>query len=300
MATDNIAGPGTWWEGARQWIRSSGIVPRRAPRIGLALGGGFARGIAHVGVLRSFERHRIPIHCIGGVSAGSMVAAAYASGATPDEIESVARTMRFSDVARWKFSKLGLAGSDPMVEFLRRLLKVFTFEEMKIALAVVASDLNAGVPAVFRDKGDVILPIRASCSYPGLFQPVRFMNHCLVDGMVTMDIPAAPLRRMGATHVISVNLPQPTEGIDPQNMLSVVTRCFQVMTGRMESQWRRYSSLVISPQVAEVGWNSFESVQQLVAAGEHAAEIAIPTIRKWFPAQAPATAGPVTQPVVAA
>ena len=130
---------------------------------------------------------------------------------------------------------------------------------MRIPLAVVASDLTAGAPAVFRDKGDVVMPIRASCSYPGLFQPVRYMNHCLVDGMISMDVPAAPLRRMGATHVVSVALPMPTETVDPQNMLSVVTRCFQIMNARTESQWRRHSNLVITPDVKDIGWNSFEN-----------------------------------------
>ncbi len=191
--------------------------------------------------------------------------------------------MRFSDVARWRISWQGLVGSDPMTQFLRRLLKVFEFERMKIPLAVIASDLNAGAPAVFRDKGDVVLPIRASCSYPGLFQPVRYMNHSLVDGMISMDVPAAPLRRMGATHVVSVAIPMPAETVDPQNMLSVVTRCFQIMNGRTEAQWRRYSNVVISPDVKDVSWNSFESAHQLIEAGADAARAALPQILRWFP-----------------
>jgi NTE family protein len=274
-------GTGTWWEGARQWIRTGSIISRREPRIGLALGGGFARGIAHVGVLRVFEQERIPIHFISGVSAGSIVASAFASGTSSEEIENVARGMRFSDVARWRLSWEGLMGSDPMTQFLRKILKAFEFERMKIPLAVIASDLNAGAPAVFRDKGDVIMPIRASCSYPGLFQPVRYMNHCLVDGMITMDVPAAPLRRMGATHVV------PAETVDPHNMLSVVTRCFQIMNGRTESQWRRHSNAVISPEVKDVGWNSFESARVLIEAGERATRMVLPQILKWFPERAP-------------
>jgi NTE family protein len=272
----------SWWSGARRWIQTGQLTGRAHPKIGLALGGGFARGIAHVGVLRVFEQAKIPLSFISGVSAGSIVASAFASGSTSDEIESVARTMRFSDVARWRFSTRGLVGSDPMTKFLARVLKVFEFEKMKIPLAVIASDLNAGAPAVFRDKGDVVLPIRASCSYPGLFQPVRYMNHCLVDGMISMDVPAAPLRRMGATHVISVALPTPTETVDPQNMLSVVTRCFQIMNARTESQWRRYSNLVITPDVKEIGWNSFESAALLVEAGEKAARLVLPQIQRWF------------------
>ncbi|HML16863.1 MAG TPA: patatin-like phospholipase family protein [Bryobacteraceae bacterium] len=274
-------GIGNWWSGARRWIQTP-VIGRAQPKLGLALGGGFARGIAHVGVLRVFEQAKIPLHFISGVSAGSIVASAFASGSTADEIESVARKMRFSDVARWRLSTRGLVGSDPMTQFLARVLKVFEFEKMKIPLAVVASDLNAGAPAVFKDRGDVVLPIRASCSYPGLFQPVRYMNHCLVDGMISMDVPAAPLRRMGATHVISVALPLPTETVDPQNMLSVVTRCFQIMTARTESQWRRHSNLVITPDVKEIAWNSFESAGALVQAGERAARQVLPQILRWF------------------
>lgn len=278
-------GSGNWWEEARRWIKTSPLNSQREVRIGLALGGGFARGIAHVGVLRVLEQEKIPIHCIAGVSSGSIVASAFASGSSSDEIERVARTMRFSDIARWRLSRNGLVGSDPMTQFLARLLKTFNFEKMLIPLAVVASDLTAGAPVVFRDKGDVVLPIRASCSYPGLFQPVRYLDHCLVDGMISMDVPAAPLRRMGATHVVSVVLPTPNETVDPQNMLSVVSRCFQILNARTEAQWRRYSNVVICPEVKDVRWNAFESAQQLIEAGERAARAALPHIRKWFPAR---------------
>src|SRR5713101_9883606 len=98
----------TWWSGARQWIRTNSFTLRRETRLGLALGGGFARGISHVGVLRVFEQEHIPIHCISGVSAGSIVAAAFASGCSTDEIEQAARGMRLSDLARWTISTRGL------------------------------------------------------------------------------------------------------------------------------------------------------------------------------------------------
>src|SRR5438876_5648389 len=114
------------------------------PRIGLALGGGFARGIAHAGVLRVFERHGIPIHCITGVSAGSIVAAAYASGTPPEDIGSAACSMRFGDVARWSLSRMGFVVSKRMTPFLHRLLKHYRFEEMGIPLGVVATDLCTG------------------------------------------------------------------------------------------------------------------------------------------------------------
>lgn len=267
-----------WMQDVGKWA-SGAPRPSHPPRFGLALGGGFARGIAHVGVLRVLEQEGVPIDYIAGVSAGSIVAAAYASGASPSEIESAARTMRFKDIARWTISRFGFAGSERMAVFLQRLLKVYKFEEMRIPLAVVASDVCNGRPVVFRDIGDVTVPIRASCAYPGLFMPIRDRGRCLVDGMVSMEIPAQPLRQMGATHVISVALPTP-EAFDPESMFSVVNRCFQVMSARTEREWRRFSSVVISPEISNFEWDNFASCHELVAAGERAAKAALPEIRR--------------------
>jgi NTE family protein len=273
------------------WDPIGGLLSRisrrqalQEPRIGLALGGGFARGIAHIGVLRVFEQQGIPIHAIAGVSAGAMVAAAYASGSSPNEIELIGRSMKFSDVARWTLNRLGLAGSDRMISFLGRLLKCNRFEDMKMPLAVVATDLATGSPVVFREKGEVIGPIRASCSFPGLFLPLRYDNRYLIDGFVSMEVPAKPLKSMGCTHVISVNIPNGREAVDPSSMFSVIGRCFQVMSYRLEGEWRRYSNLVIEPDCAEVGWDGFASAHKLIETGEKAAFAAIAEIRRWLPA----------------
>jgi NTE family protein len=126
------------------------------------LGGGFARGIAHAGVLEVFEKNDIPIHCITGVSAGSIVAAAYASGVAAKEIARVGCSMRFGDVSSWTLCRMGFLGSERKQRFLQRLLKLYRFEEMRIPLGVIASDLCAGEAVAFRDQGDVFLPIRAS------------------------------------------------------------------------------------------------------------------------------------------
>ena len=194
------------------------------PKIGLALGGGFARGIAHAGVLDVFERNGIPIHCITGVSAGSIVAAAYASGAAVAEIAHAGCAMRFGDVARWSLCRLGFVVSERMKRFLERLLKAYRFEEMRIPLGVLATDLCTGQPVCFRDSGDVFLPIRASCSYPGLFQPVRCDGRLLVDGAMSMEMPARLARSLGATHVISVHLPAQAPDKAPSNVFQVSVR----------------------------------------------------------------------------
>ena len=259
------------------------------PKIGLALGGGFARGVAHVGVLRVLEREGIPVHCIAGVSAGSIVASAYASGASLDEIAKVACAMRFTDVARWSICRLGLVGSERMAAFLKRLLKTFRFEDMKIPLGVLATDVGTGEPVIFSDKGDVIVPIRASCSYPGLFQPIRHHDRLLVDGAMSVEVPALLARKMGATHVISVALPMQAPAVVPSNMLQVVNRCFQILQHRAEDTWRRHSDLIISPDVTRVEWDGFKSGKEMIRAGELAAEAALPQIRKWLePAKRPA------------
>ena len=279
---------------ARQWW--DGTPP--TPQIGLALGGGFARGITHLGVLRVFEEHGIQVKYLSGVSAGSIVAAGYASGTPLAEIERIARKMRFKDVAGWTLSRLGLVDSERMTPFLKRLLKVYNFEEMPIPLAIVASDLSSGESAIFRGKGDALLPIRASCAYPGMFPPIRHNGRLLVDGMVTMDVPAPPLRTMGATHVIAVSLPSPAEAFDPQNMLSVINRSFQVLTQRTESQWRRSADLVLCPDVRHIGWDGFENADKLIEAGEKAARAALPVIMRWISEaqDAPPTTAPAPAP----
>jgi len=251
-------------------------------RLGLALGGGFARGLAHIGVLSVFERSHIPVHCIAGVSAGAIVAAAYASGATPAEIAEAGSAMRFTDVARWTIGRMGFAGSDRMERFLRKLLKCQTFDQMRIPLGIVATDVVTGEAIIFRDHGDVVLPIRASCSYPGLFQPVRCGEYLLVDGAISMEVPALLARLVGATYVISLHLPMQGASAMPTNMFHVINRCFQIMHSRTEITWRQHSDLVIEPDVRGMEWDAFESAGQLVQAGEEAARQALPRIQSWL------------------
>ena len=277
-----------WMEATARWLRGGLAKKSAGPRIGLALGGGFARGIAHIGVLRALEKNNIPIHAVAGVSSGAMVAAAMASGSSADEIQQVALSMKFRDVARWTVNLLGLAGNDRMITFLGRLLKTSRFEEMRIPLAIVATDLVRGKPVTFHTKGDVVAPIRASCAYPGLFLPLRYQGRILVDGFVSMEVPAAPLLRMGADRVISVVIPNQEGTEDYGNMLSVVSRCFQVMSARTENSWRRYSNIVISPPVAHMSWDSFASANRLIELGEQSAMAAMPAIKKWLAQPEPA------------
>jgi len=255
----------------------------RSPvRIGLALGGGFARGIAHAGVLRVLEQYRIPIYCITGISAGAIVAAAYASGTPITQIVRAGCSMRFGDVGRFSLGRMGLVGSQAMNRFLQSLLKTCRFEQMRIPLGVVATDLSPGAPVSFAGTGEVLEPIRASCAYPGLFQPVSHNGRLLVDGAMSMGVPAALARQLGATHVISVSLPPAPPSAAPQNMLQVVGRCFQILQSRFETSWRSESNLVIAPEIGGIEWNAFDRGRELVRAGEVATLSSIPIIREWL------------------
>jgi NTE family protein len=259
-------------------------------RLGLALGGGFARGIAHVGVLRVLERYGVPIHCITGISAGAIVAAAYASGTPLAEIARAGCAMRFGDVARFRPRRLGMVSSECMSAFLERLMATCRFEEMRIPLGVIATDLASGDPVACCGSGPVLDPIRASCAYPGLFQPVRHNGRLLVDGAMSAGVPAALARSMGATHVISVPLPAGVPASEPSNAAQVVSRCMQLLQARLENDWRRDTDLVIAPDLRGMDWNAFGRGPELIRAGEDAAMAAIPRIQMWLDGGASAAA----------
>jgi NTE family protein len=250
------------------------------PRVGLALGGGFARGVVHAGVLKVLDEAGIKLHCITGVSAGAIVAAAYASGVRPHDIGRIGAAMRFCDIARWTLCRLGFMCTARMEAFLRKLLKQHRFEDMQIPLGVLSTDVQSGKSIAFHGEGDVMLPIRASCSYPGIFQPVAYEGRLLVDGGVSVEVPAQLARAMGATHVIAVYIPMQSETPAPGNMFEVVNRCFQIMQHHGQELWRKHSDVVIELGVSEHGWKAFESAQRMIEAGETAAQAALPEILK--------------------
>jgi NTE family protein len=169
-----------------------------------------------------------------------------------------------------------------MITFLKRLLKVHRFEEMRTPLGVIATDLCQGEPVAFSRSGSVFDPIRASCAYPGLFEPVRHGNSLLVDGAIGMGIPSLLARQLGATHVIAVTLPAGAPANPPSNMMQVLCRSFQVLQSRCEADWRVHTDHEITPDVRGVDWNAFGCGGALVKAGEAAAYKSLPVIQGWL------------------
>ena len=258
------------------------------PAIGVALGGGFARGIAHVGVLKVLEEEGIPIRVVAGTSVGAMIGACYCSGLTIAEMRDVAVNTRFTTFARWTLSRCGFATNDRMVAFLTRTLKVRTFEEMRIPLGVTATDFNTGEGVVFH-SGSIIDPVRASCAYPGMFLPVEIRGRHLVDGMLSHPVPTRPLREMGADRVLAVHLRGTwANGGAPRHLFDVIGQSFAIAQDAMSCLWREAADVVIEPEVAGFAYDDFKRADDLIHAGEVAMRKALPEVRKWLevPAEA--------------
>jgi len=257
-------------------------APIGMPAIGLALGGGFARGIAHVGVLRVLEEEGIPVSFIAGTSVGALIGAAYCSGLSIAELEEVAHKVRFNSFARWTLSRFGFASNDRMVSFLTRTLKTKTFEELRIPLGVVATEFKSGEGAVFR-TGSLIDPVRASCAYPGMFLPVNIDGRCFVDGMLSHPVPTVPLREMGAHRVLAVQLKGSWScKSSPRHLFDVIGQSFAIAQDRMSDGWRKAADLIIEPDVAGFDFDDFKRAGELLRVGELAMRRALPTVRKWL------------------
>ena len=263
----------------------SGEPPKPSPRtpvLGLALGGGFARGIAHVGVLKVLEEENIPISFVAGTSVGALIGAAYCGGVSPAELEDLATRVRFKHFARWTLSRYGLASNQRMIGFLSSILKVKNFEELRIPLAITATDFSTGEGVVFR-SGPLVDPVRASCAYPGMFLPVRIDGRWLVDGMLAHAVPTEPLRRMGASRVLAVHLKGTwTTSNGPRHLFDVIGQCFAIAQEMNCDVWKRAADLVIDPDVNGFKYDGFEHSAALVRAGEIATRAALPQIRKWM------------------
>jgi NTE family protein len=250
--------------------------------IGLALGGGFARGLAHVGVLKVLEYENIPIRFIAGTSVGALIGAAYCSGLSIAELEQLAAHVRFKHFARWTLSRYGFASNQRMIGFLNSVLKVKTFEELRIPLAVTATDFSTGEGVVFH-SGPLVDPVRASCAYPGMFLPVKIRGRLLIDGMLSYTVPTVPLRQMGAERVLAVHLKgRWISGEGPRHLFDVIGQCFSIAQEMNSTQWKEAADLVIEPNVNGYKYDAFEHSAELIRAGEIVTRAALPEIRRWM------------------
>ncbi|MDQ3175905.1 MAG: patatin-like phospholipase family protein [Acidobacteriota bacterium] len=268
----------------------------KRPRIGLALSGGAARGLAHVGVLRALAEHNLPIDCIAGTSAGALVAGTLASGMGVSEIESIGRSLRWRDMGRMTMSRMGVQSNERLEKYLRERLPVTRFEELPIPFAAVATDLQSGKGVILQGEGDVPFAIRASCAIPGWYVPVTDEHgRQLVDGGLVANIPSDVARSMGADVVIAVDVN--SEGaafLGPSlSMISAVLQSMMLVQRTASLYQLAAADVVIKPRVGHIRWDEMRRAQELIAAGYEAGVESIPEIEtvvaaatkvanKWF------------------
>lgn len=249
----------------------------RRPRVGVALAGGFARGIAHIGVLRILREAGIPIDVVAGTSVGALIGASYCSGAALEHMEQIASETKFTDFGRWTPSWLGLATNLRLEQFLARITPVQRFEDLQTPLAISATDINAGLP-VYYYGGPIAPPLRASCAYPGLFVPVKHEGRMLVDGFLTALVPVEGTLLLGAELVIAVYLEAAMDG-EPRTFTDVLSRSFTIIQKHADIEWRKQTDIIIEPDVTPFAWDDFSKTGDMVRAGEEAALKALPAIR---------------------
>ncbi len=269
-----------WLRAAKEKFRefATGKGESRSPRpkVGLALAGGFARGIAHIGVLRAFRDAGVPIDCVAGTSVGALIGAGFCAGVPLEKMEEIGLATNFADFGRWTPSWLGLATNQRMEKYLARMTDVTTFEELKIPLTISATDINAGV-TIYYSSGAIAPPLRASCAYPGLFVPIQYEGRTLVDGFLTAPVPVDGALLLGADVVIAVYLE--AGGIEnPRTAVDIISRSFNIIQKHADISWRQQADVIVEPDVKSFAWDDFTKTPELIAEGEAAATKVLPEI----------------------
>ena len=253
------------------------------PRIALVLGGGAARGFAHVGVLRALEQEKIPVDLVVGTSVGSLIGALYAEDRNSFELEWTAFQLEKDDLFDYGVMNvvtgMSFAAGDRFERWLTEKFKVKNIEDMKVPFAAVATDLNWGTKVVI-DRGSVARAVRASSAIPGVFPPVQHMGKILVDGGVSDNIPIAVAREKGADLVIAVDISENLGNTNIKNVVDVVLQATNIMFALNVEHSKRGADVLITPKIGDVGMLDFGQKKRCMQAGIEAARDAIPGIRK--------------------
>jgi NTE family protein len=264
-------------------MRSKADRKGRRPRLGLALSGGGARGLAHVGVLKVLAEHGLRVDCVAGTSAGALVGGALAAGMPIEEIEKVGRTLRWRDLGRMTLSRLGVQSNVSLEEYVRARFPVTRFEELAVPFAAVATDLQTGARVVMRDEGDLGFAIRASCAIPGWYVPVTDSGgRQLVDGGLVANLPVSVVRSLGAEVVVAVDVNH--EGAKfmgpPTSVIGVLLQSMLVVQRVAVEYQRQLADVCISPPVGHLRWDELARAAEFIDAGVEAARAAVPAIKE--------------------
>jgi NTE family protein len=255
-------------------------IPKRSPKIGLVLGGGAARGFAHIGVIQVLEEAGIRPSLVVGTSAGSLVAAFYASGKTGAQLQQVAESMEEATFADWTlpiFSR-GMLRGEALARYVGMQINGRLIENMPLPLGIVATDLNSGHGVLFQ-RGDTATAVRASSAVPALFQPVKIAGHEYVDGGLVSPVPVRYARQMGAELIIAVDISNAPEGNSAIDTLQILLQTFSIMAKSINSFELREADVVVRPSLVGVGSSDFGARRRAIQAGRVAMQALLPQLR---------------------
>jgi len=245
-------------------------VARRPPRIGLALGGGAARGFAHIGVIQVLEEAGIKPDLVVGTSAGSLVAALYASGRSGQELAATALTMDEGAITDWAFPSRGVIRGEALARYVREQTGGRTIEQMKMPLGIVATDLDSGAPVLFQ-RGDAGIAVRASSAVPAVFQPVKIGEREYVDGGLVSPVPVRFARQMGAEMVIAIDISSPPDGNPTGDSFKLLMQTVAIMMRSINRFELREADFVLRPTLVGVASADFNSRVRAIRAGREVA-----------------------------
>ena len=253
---------------------------KKIPKLGLALGGGAARGFAHIGVIQVLEENGIKPDLVVGTSAGSLVAAFYASGKTGAQLQWLADTMDESQLTDWTipFMSRGMLRGEALGRYVNSQLNGAKIEDLKMPLGIVATDLQTGDSILFR-RGDIATAVRASSAVPSVFEPVRIGNKDYVDGGLVSPVPVRSARQMGADIVIAVDISSRPEDAKTSDMLKVLLQTFSIMGKSISQLEMAQAEVVVRPALPDVGSAEFAARQKSIEAGRAAMKLALPALK---------------------
>jgi len=253
-------------------------VPVELPRVGLALGGGAARGFAHIGVIQVLEEQGIAVDLVAGTSAGSLVATLYASGRNGKALAELANTMDETAFADWAFPGRGLLRGDALARYVREYTGGRTIEQLRLPLGIVATDLDSGQPILFQ-RGDPGMAVRASSAVPAVFQPVKIGTREYVDGGLVSPVPVRFARQMGAELVVAVDISAAPEGNATGDVMRMLLQTFAIMGRSINNYELKEADIVMRPKLAGVSSADFTVRAKSIQAGREIAQALMPELK---------------------
>jgi NTE family protein len=251
--------------------------PVRPAKIAVVLGAGASKGFAHIGVLKILEMNKTPVHMIVGTSAGSFVGSLYSYGYSGVQLQKIAMTIEKGDIADLIFPDNGFIQGLKIQEYVNKMVKDTPIDKLKIPFYAVATDVQNGKEVIF-GKGDTGTAVRASCSIPGVFRPVKIQSRMYVDGGVVSPVAVDAARKYGADIVIAVDITADSENPQPQSTIDTLLQSINIMYSKLAIVQLSKADVVIRPNVGHIGAGDFERRHDAILEGEKAAMDALPAI----------------------